>query len=74
MAKEQEELVKLSQTNEENRACEQMSVLPPLSFVCMRRPICRQSRRLYCCAAFELLVMCACGQIRQAGWSRWLQA
>ena len=61
MAKEQEELVKLSQTNEENRACEQMSVLPPLSFVCMRRPICRQSRRLYCCAAFELLVMCASG-------------
>lgn len=73
VAKEQEELVKLSQTNEENRACEQMSVLPPLSFVCMRRPICRHSRRLYCCAAFELLVMCACGQIHQAGSSRWLQ-
>jgi hypothetical protein len=53
--------------------CVCVSVLPPLSFVCMRRPICRQSRRLYCCAAFELLVMCACGQIHQAGSSRWLQ-
>ncbi len=38
MAKEQDELVKLSQTNEENRGCQMHGLAYLLSFVYRRRP------------------------------------
>ena len=59
VAKEQEELVKLSQTNEENRACQHACAAPARAVVRLHSPtdLPTVAPCVCCCAAFEMLVM-----------------